>query len=72
MEVDRAWHNTRGVLELVEALTRCGIGPESVTEQIDTVGTMGQSVLTVMLAFGTLERDALVERKVTRRTNPTA
>jgi DNA invertase Pin-like site-specific DNA recombinase len=60
--VDRAGRNTRGVLELVEDLTRRGIGLRSITEEIDTSGSMGKAILTVMLAFGTLERDVLIER----------
>jgi DNA invertase Pin-like site-specific DNA recombinase len=61
-KMDRAGRNTRGVLELVEDLTRRGIGLRSITEQISTTGPMGKAILTVMLAFGTLERDVLIER----------
>jgi DNA invertase Pin-like site-specific DNA recombinase len=61
-KVDRAGPNTRGVLELVEDLTRRGIGLRSITEQISTSGPMGKAILTVMLAFGTLECDVLIER----------
>jgi len=61
-KMDRAGRNTRGVLELVEDLTRRGIGLRSITEEIDTSGPMGKAILTVMLAFGTLERDVLIER----------
>jgi DNA invertase Pin-like site-specific DNA recombinase len=61
-KMDRAGRNTRGVLELVEDLTRRGVGLRSITEEIDTSGPMGKAVLTVMLAFGTLERDVLIER----------
>jgi DNA invertase Pin-like site-specific DNA recombinase len=61
-KLDRLGRNTRGVLELVEALTRRGIGLRSITEEIDTSGPMGKAILTVMLAFGTLERDVLIER----------
>ena len=61
-KMDRAGRNTRGVLELVEDLTRRGVGLRSITEEIDTFGPMGKAILTVMLAFGTLERDVLIER----------
>ena len=61
-KMDRAGRNTRGVLELVEDLTRRGVGLRSITEEIDTSGPMGKAILTVMLAFGTLERDVLIER----------
>ena len=61
-KMDRAGRNTRGVLELVEDLTRIGVGLRSITEEIDTSGPMGKAILTVMLAFGTLERDVLIER----------
>ena len=61
-KLDRAGRNTRGVLELVEDLTRRGVGLKSVTEQISTTGPMGTAIMTVMLAFGTLERDVLIER----------
>jgi DNA invertase Pin-like site-specific DNA recombinase len=61
-KLDRAGRNTRGVLELGEDLTRRGIGLKSVTEQINTTGPMGTAIMTVMLAFGTLERDVLIER----------
>jgi DNA invertase Pin-like site-specific DNA recombinase len=61
-KMDRAGRNTRGVLELVEDLTSRGIGLRSITEEIDTSGPMGKAILTVMLAFGTLERDVLIER----------
>jgi DNA invertase Pin-like site-specific DNA recombinase len=61
-KMDRAGRNTRGVLDLVEDLTRRGIGLRSITEQISTTGPMGKAILTVMLAFGTLERDVLIER----------
>ena len=61
-KLDRLGRNTRGVLELVEDLTRRGIGLKSITEEIDTTGPMGRAILTVMLAFGTLERDVLIER----------
>ena len=61
-KMDRAGRNTRGVLELVEDLTRRGVGLRSITEEIDTGGPMGKAILTVMLAFGTLERDVLIER----------
>jgi DNA invertase Pin-like site-specific DNA recombinase len=61
-KLDRLGRNTRGVLELVEDLTRRGVGLRSVTEELDTSGPMGKAILTVMLAFGTLERDVLIER----------
>jgi DNA invertase Pin-like site-specific DNA recombinase len=61
-KMDRAGRNTRGVLELVEDLARRGVGLRSITEEIDTGGPMGKAILTVMLAFGTLERDVLIER----------
>jgi len=61
-KMDSAGRNTRGVLELVEDLTRRGVGLRSITEEIDTSGPMGKAILTVMLAFGTLERDVLIER----------
>ena len=35
-KMDRAGRNTRGVLELVEDLTRRGVGLRSITEEIDT------------------------------------
>jgi DNA invertase Pin-like site-specific DNA recombinase len=63
-KLDRAGRNTRGVLELVEDLTRRGIGLKSVTEQINTTGPIGTAIMTVMLAFGSLERDVLIERTV--------
>jgi DNA invertase Pin-like site-specific DNA recombinase len=61
-KLDRLGRNTRGVLELVEDLTRKGVGLKSITEELDTSGPMGRAVMTVMLAFGTLERDVLIER----------
>ncbi|HZX98921.1 MAG TPA: recombinase family protein, partial [Dermatophilaceae bacterium] len=39
-KMDRAGRNTRGVLELVEDLTRRGVGLRSITEEIDTSGPM--------------------------------
>jgi len=61
-KMDRLGRNTRGVLELVEDLTRRGVGLRSLTEELDTSGPMGKAILTVMLAFGALERDVLIER----------
>ena len=61
-KLDRLGRNTRGVLELLDDLTRRGIGLRSITEHIDTGGPMGKAVLTVMLAFAALERDVLIER----------
>jgi hypothetical protein len=63
-KMDRAGRNTRGVLELVENLTRRDIGLKSITEEIDTSGPMGKAILTVMPAFGTLERDAIDARNL--------
>jgi len=37
-KMDRAGRNTRGVLKLVEDLTRRGIGLRSITEQISSTG----------------------------------
>lgn len=61
-KLDRLGRNTRGVLELLDDLTRRGVGLRSVTEEIDTTGPMGKAIMTVMLAFGSLERDVLIER----------
>ena len=61
-KLDRLGRNTRGVLELLDDLARRGVGLMSVTEEIDTTGPMGKAITTVMLAFGTLERDVLIER----------
>jgi DNA invertase Pin-like site-specific DNA recombinase len=61
-KLDRLGRNTRGVLELLDDLTMRGVGLRSLTEEIDTTGPMGKAIMTVMLAFGTLERDVLIER----------
>ena len=45
-KMDRAGRNTRGVLELVEDMTRRGVGLRSITEEIDTGGPMGKAILT--------------------------
>ena len=61
-KLDRLGRNTRGVLELLDDLAKRGVGLRSVTEEIDTTGPMGKAIMTVLLAFGTLERDVLIER----------
>jgi len=50
------------VLEVVEGLAARGVGFRSLTEGIDSSGAMGKAMLTVMAAFGELERSQMLER----------
>lgn len=59
---DRIGRNTLNVLEAVKTITDKGATFRSLTEKIDTSGPMGTAMLTVMAAFGQLERDTIVER----------
>jgi DNA invertase Pin-like site-specific DNA recombinase len=61
-KLDRLGRNTRNVLEVVEGLAARGVGFRSLTEGLDTRGAMGRAVLTVMAAFGELERSQMLER----------
>lgn len=61
-KLDRLGRNTRNVLEVVEGLAARGVGFRSLTEGIDTSGAMGKAMLTVMAAFGELERSQMLER----------
>ena len=61
-KLDRLGRNTRHVLEVIDQLTKHGIGFRSVTEGITTEGAMGRAMLTIMSAFAELERDTMVER----------
>ena len=61
-KLDRLGRNTRNVLEVVEGLAARGVGLRSLTEGIDTSGAMGKAMLTVMAAFGELERSQMLER----------
>lgn len=61
-KLDRLGRNTRQVLGLVEQLREKGTGFRSLTEGLDTTGPMGTAFLTVMAAFGQLERDVMIER----------
>jgi DNA invertase Pin-like site-specific DNA recombinase len=61
-KLDRLGRNTQHVLAVVEQLTSRGIGFRSLTEGLHTDGPMGHAMLTIMAAFGQLERDTMIER----------
>lgn len=61
-KLDRLGRNTRQVLDIVEQLREKGAGFRSLTEGLDTTGPMGAAMITIMAAFGQLERDVMVER----------
>jgi DNA invertase Pin-like site-specific DNA recombinase len=61
-KLDRLGRNTRHVLDLVEDIRGRGAGFRSLTEGLDTTGPMGTAMLTIMAAFGQLERDTMIER----------
>lgn len=61
-KLDRLARNTKHLLELVERLDAKGVGFRSITEGISTTGAMGKAMLTIMSAFGELERSQLIER----------
>src|SRR3954453_12430578 len=61
-KLDRLGRNTRNLLALIDDLEERGVHFRSLTEGITTTGAMGRAMLTVMSAFGQLERDQLAER----------
>jgi DNA invertase Pin-like site-specific DNA recombinase len=61
-KLDRLGRNTRHVLDLIEDIRERGAGFRSLTEGLDTTGPMGTAMLTIMAAFGQLERDTMIER----------
>ncbi|MCO4265338.1 recombinase family protein [Pseudarthrobacter raffinosi] len=61
-KLDRLGRNTRHVLDVIENLRERGVGFRSLTEGLDTTGPMGTAMLTIMAAFGQLERDTMIER----------
>lgn len=61
-KLDRLGRNTRQVLDIVEQLREKGVGFRSLTEGLDTTGPMGAAMITIMAAFGQLERDVMIER----------
>ena len=61
-KLDRLGRNTHHVLDLVEDIRDRGAGFRSLTEGLDTTGPMGTAMLTIMAAFGQLERDTMIER----------
>ena len=61
-KLDRLGRNTQHVLAVVDRLTSKGIGFRSLTEGLHTDGPMGTAMLTIMAAFGQLERDTMIER----------
>ena len=61
-KLDRLGRNTRHVLDIIEAVRVRGAGFRSLTEGLDTTGPMGTAMLTIMAAFGELERDTMIER----------
>ena len=60
--LSRLGRSTRNVLALLDDLTERGIGFRSLTEGLDTSGSMGKMMTTILIAFAQMERDTLVER----------
>jgi DNA invertase Pin-like site-specific DNA recombinase len=61
-KLDRLGRNTKNVLEVIEGLTKRGVGFRSLTEGLDTTGPMGKAMITIMAAFSELERSTMLER----------
>lgn len=61
-KLDRLGRNTRHVLELLDGLAERGVAFRSITEGLDTAGSMGRVMLTIIAAFAQLERDVIRER----------
>jgi len=54
-KLDRLGRDTRGVLGLLDDLSKRGVGLKSITEDINTASSMGKAITTVMLAFAALD-----------------
>ncbi|WP_364748792.1 recombinase family protein [Arthrobacter sp. LAR12-1-1.1] len=61
-KLDRLGRNTRRVIDVIENIREQGAGFRSLTEGLDTTGSMGTAMLTIMAAFAQLERDTMIER----------
>jgi DNA invertase Pin-like site-specific DNA recombinase len=60
--LDRLGSTTSNVLSLLELLGRRGVVVESIAEEIDTSGAMGEALLNVIGAINELDRNILRER----------
>lgn len=60
--LDRLGSTTTNVLSLLELLGRKGVGVDSIAEGLNTTGTDGKPLLTIISAFNDLERSLTRER----------
>jgi len=60
--LDRLGRSTVNVLALLDELAARQVGFRSLTEGLDTAGSMGRVLITIMAAFAQLERDVIRER----------
>jgi len=60
--LDRLGRSTVNVLALLDELAARQVGFRSLTEGLDTAGSMGRVMITIMAAFAQLERDVIRER----------
>ncbi|WP_104200320.1 recombinase family protein [Cryobacterium sp. Y29] len=63
-KLDRLGRNTRHTLTLLALLADRGVGFRSLTEGLDSTGSMGRAMITVVRAFAELERGTIRERTV--------
>ena len=61
-KLDRLGRSTINTLNLLADLKARGVLFKSITERVDTTGPMGEAMFTIIMAFGQLERDVIVER----------
>lgn len=60
--LDRLGRSVRNLLELAETLKAQGVTIRSLNEGVDTSGTMGGFLLTILGAVAELERETIVDR----------
>jgi DNA invertase Pin-like site-specific DNA recombinase len=60
--LDRLGRSTVNVLSLLDELAARQVGFRSLTEGLDTGGSMGRVLISIMAAFAQLERDVIRER----------
>ncbi len=61
-KMDRAFRSTVDTLETVSKITKRGASVHSITEKIDTNSAIGEFFLTILAAFGQMERRLIGER----------
>jgi Site-specific recombinases, DNA invertase Pin homologs len=63
----RLGRNTRELLDFIDLCKRHDVSVRAAVEQIDTTSAMGIAMLTIMAAFGQLEREQGAERSASSR-----